>query len=226
MLTFLTSLASCESKKEELRRLYGAHKTLGYSKARVQLYNNVDCQGSGIALIYGGNTYSFKCGGSSMPSGTVVNCEHIVPQSFFGKKNPEVCDIHHLYPAPAKLNSMRSNYPFAEFSYDECLDFCKDDSCSTTRPSNPDDYSCRHKDKHHWMPRTEDRGKVARAIFYFMTMYDTVDINKVSTVETLKKWNREHPPGAFEKYRNDAINKSQGNRNPYIDDYTLVDQVF
>lgn len=226
MLTIFASFASCETVKERLKRLYGAHKALGYSGARVQLYNNVDCQDGAISLLYGGNTYPFKCGGSSMPSGTVVNCEHIVPQSFFGKKSPMVCDIHHLYPTPAKLNNMRSNYPFAEFDYDECYEWCKDNSCSTTRPSNPDQYSCLNHDKHHWMPRKDDRGKVARAVFYFFTMYDMVDMNKVGDLQTFKNWNRQYPPTAFEKYRNDAINKSQGNRNPYIDDYTLVDQAF
>ena len=215
-----------ETVKERLRRLYGSHKSLGYKKARQQIYNFADCENDKMTLIYGGSTYDWKCGGSNMPSSTVVNAEHVVPQSFFNKKNPMVCDMHHIFASPSKVNNKRSNYPFAEMDFDECGEFCHDNACSSSRPANPAEYSCLSKDKKHWMPRAEDKGIVARAVLYFVTMYDDVAISRVGDLETFKAWNRMYPPTEREKARNEATNISQGNRNPYIDDYTLVDQAF
>lgn len=215
-----------ETVKETLRRLYKDHKVVSYKQSRIIMYNQVDCEDGHINLIYGDNTYDWKCGGSSIPSATVVNAEHIVPQSFFGKKNPMVSDLHHLFSAPSKLNNRRSNYVFKQMDYDQCLEFCRDNSCSTTRPSNPDEYSCLGNDKKSWMPIKKDRGTVARAIFYFFTMYDDVDISRVGDVNTFKQWNRDFPPSDADKLRNYNINMTQGNSNPYIEDYTLVEKVF
>jgi endonuclease I len=39
------------------------------------------------------------------------------------------------------------------------------------------------------------------------------------------EWNRRDPPDAAEKRRNELISQFQGNRNPYVDDYTLVEKV-
>ena len=41
-----------------------------------------------------------------------LNCEHTVPQSFFGKKDPMVSDLHHLRATWSDANNARSNYPF------------------------------------------------------------------------------------------------------------------
>ena len=75
------------------------------------------------------------------------------------------------------------------------------------------------------MPIKQDRGRIARAIFYFYTMYDQYSIS-VGDIELFKKWNRDYPPLYFEKLRNNRLNVSQGNRNPYIDDPSLVDEAF
>jgi hypothetical protein len=67
---------------------------------------------------------------------------------------------------------------------------------------------------------------VARAVLYFFTMYDGIDISTVGSVATFKAWNPAYAPGAWELARNERLNKTQHNRNPYIDDPTLADQVF
>ena len=226
-LFLLSNFGSCDAAfRQQLKDKYRKHKTMSYKNARIEMYNNVDCENNQIHLIYGGNTYSWTCGGSGIPSSTVVNAEHIVPQSFFNKKAPMVCDMHHLFSSPSKLNNRRSNYPFKEMEYSQCAEFCKDNTCSSSYPANPEEYSCLGKDKKSWMPRAADKGEVARAVLYFFTMYDMVDMDKVGSLETFKQWNRDYPPSAREKARNEQVNISQGNRNPYIDDYTLVDQAW
>src|SRR3954453_8647151 len=43
------------------------------------------------------------------------NCEHVVPQSWFGKKEPMRGDLHHLFACEARCNSFRGNTPYMEF---------------------------------------------------------------------------------------------------------------
>lgn len=217
-----------ETVKERLARLYGPHKSYSYREARVIMYNEVDCSNNKINLVYGSSTYNWKCGGKTIPPDKDVNAEHTVPQSFFDSKVPMVSDLHHLFSAPKTLNGARSNYEFAEFPYSDCLKFCKDNECTTTTPSNPDQYSCLHKSKSKWMPVKKDRGQVARAIFYFFTIYGEkyCPISKLGDVQTFKRWNNQYPPSDFEIARNNIVNKTQGNRNPYIDNNKLVDQAF
>lgn len=215
-----------ETVREQLRRMYGQHHVFDYTEARRIMYNDVDCVNGKMNLVYGGSTIEWRCGGTEIPSSTIVNAEHTVPQSLFDKKPPMVSDLNHLFAAPSKLNNIRSNYPFVEMDYDSCSQFCHENSCSFTKPSNPDDYSCLGKDQKSFMPIKSGRGQVARAVLYFMTMYDEVDMSHVGKLETFKQWNHQFPPTQQEIDRNNAINQTQGNRNPYIDDYTLVDKAF
>jgi len=226
LISFFLRPRLTETTRDMLRRLYKDHKVRSYHDSRVVMYNFADCENNAIDLIYGGSTFDWKCGGSGIPSSTYVNAEHIVPQSFFKKQQPMVSDLHHLFSSPSTLNNRRSNYKFKQMDYSQCSMFCKDNTCSYDVPSNPDSYSCLGQDKASWMPIKKDRGEVARAIFYFFTMYDGVDISSVGDVNTFKQWNTQFPPSAREIARNDAINKTQGNRNPYTDDYTLVNKAW
>ena len=211
--------------RSELKRLYGDHTNRDYGSSRRQMYAHTDCENGKLRLIYGNNYYDWKCGTESIPSATYVNAEHCIPQSTFGKSRPMVSDLHHLISSPAKVNNARSNYKFGEFDYSECSKWCKDNNCDNNEPSDDqkDEYSCLRDSPKTWMPAKGDRGQVARAVLYFYTIYPDYKINTVGDVDTFKKWNREYPPQAHEIARNNAINRSQGNRNPYIDDPSLGD---
>lgn len=224
---FLSSALSTEEVRKELKSKYLKHTALSYKTARIQMYNDVDCQNDQLHLIYGGNSISWKCGGKSIPQSTVVNAEHIIPQSFFNSKSPMVSDLHHLISSPAKLNGKRSNFKYAEFSYDLCEFWCKDNDCSLTRPSNPDQYSCLSK-KNQWMPRKDDRGEVARAVLYWFTVYDDkgVSMDRVGDLQTFINWANTYPPSDREVQRNKLVEKVQGNLNPYIVDPSLVDKAW
>ena len=43
------------------------------------------------------------------------NCEHVVPQSWFGKHEPMRGDLHHLFACESRCNGFRGNTPFADF---------------------------------------------------------------------------------------------------------------
>ena len=216
-----------QTLKEQLKELYEDHITRNYKDSRLQMYGHTDCEYGALRLIYDTEVFSFNCGVEYIPSADFVNAEHVVPQSFFNKDTPMVSDLHHLLSSPSKINNCRSNYKFEQFDYSKCEKWCNDNVCTKTAPSDDlkDKYSCLSSSTT-FLPRLEDRGEIARAVLYFYTVYPTYDLSRVGDVETFKKWNRDYPPSAFEIARNNAINRTQGNRNPFIDDPSLADKVW
>ncbi|KAK8863652.1 hypothetical protein M9Y10_011340 [Tritrichomonas musculus] len=213
--------------KNQLQKLYVDHTDRDYASSRRQMYGHTDCEYGALRLIYDTEFFGFTCGKEEIPSASFVNAEHVVPQSTFGKKRPMVSDLHHLISSPNVINNARSNYQFGEFDYSQCNKWCNKNNCKLPVPSDDqkDQYSC-VSSSNVFMPRKQDRGEIARAVFYFYTVYPDYKLSTVGNVETFKLWNRLYPPSAFEIARNNAINRSQGNRNPFIDDPSLVDQVW
>lgn len=229
MTYFLFSLLSDSSDDKKafrgkLKSLYKDHKVVSYHEARVRMYNIDDCFNNKIPLIYGSINYSWVCNGSEIPSAINVNAEHLVPQSFFDSKEPMVSDLFSLFPSPTRLNLKRSNYPFGEVNIEDCTYFCKDNDCQRNRPDSIEHYSCLDTDKKVWMPAQKDKGLIARSIFYFFTMYDDIDVDlsKVGDINTFKEWSATYQPDFYEITRNNRLNLTQGNRNPYIDNPTYV----
>ena len=215
--------------KEQLKILYSSHINRDYKASRQQMYGHTDCEYDAIRLIYDTEFYPWTCGGDTIPPATAINAEHVVCQSTFDRQRPMVSDLHHLISSPNKLNNIRSNNKFGEFDYSQCNKWCNKNDCNL--PAPPDDekdlYSCLSGGTPKlWLPRVRDRGQIARAVFYFYTIYTDYTISTIGDLDTFKKWNRQYPPDAFEIARNNAINRSQGNRNPFIDDPSLVDQVW
>jgi len=77
------------------------------------------------------------------------------------------------------------------------------------------------------------KGDVARAMLYFFTRYHDRDIRDgmdygnfwTSRVGLFLEWNRQDPPDADERRRNDLIEAFQGNRNPFVDDPRLAEKI-
>lgn len=155
-----------------------------------------------------------------------ANREHIWPKSHGFSNYEEVypgTDLHHIRLSEAGYNSEHSN----KFYGDE------------TTVAN-------------WCPPTnEDKGDLARAIFYMGTRYSQYDTNSAHLVikenpidrnceststngnpaefgilSTLLKWHEEDPVSQFELARNNFVYHLQGNRNPFIDCPDLVDIIY
>ena len=202
------------------------HTTLGYSTARKYMYNYIDNHDNTITCVYSGYEKSWTYGGTGT-NPSPINCEHTVPQSFFDKSEPMRSDIHHLFPTYSNWNSIRSNYPFDEIDDDETTKWIYlDDSQSSIPTSNIDAYS--EYKQGVFEPREDHKGNIARAIFYFYTMYPTEagDISDVADIDVLYTWHLEDPVDEDEIERNDLIEEYQGNRNPYIDYPDIVDEAW
>ena len=141
------------------------------------------------------------------------NCEHVVPQSWFEKREPMRGDIHHLFACEANCNSFRGNTPYFDFSdFEEAVR-----------------EECGMRIGNKFEP-TAGKGTVARAVLYFLLRYPG-EINRTTQeyepdrIETLLTWHRENEVTTYEKHRNMAIFKIQGNRNPLIDHPEWADQI-
>lgn len=145
-----------------------------------------------------------------------MNVEHVFPQSYFDRRLPMRSDLHHLFATFMHPNSERGNLPFGVV---------------TGKP----DYSNSAGAKMgggHFEPPDFTKGRVARAMLYFLARYRDSGVFTRSTtsfwngqIETLLKWNRQFPPDADELNRNGLIEAFQGNRNPFVDDSGLADRV-
>lgn len=126
------------------------------------------------------------------------NCEHVVPQSWFGHDEPMRGDLHHLFTSERKCNSFRGNSPFTD--YPDYLEVVRE--------------RCGKKEAAGFEPNA-GKGMVARATFYYLLRYPAPSV--ALNIELLLEWHDAEPPTEYERHRNAAIHERQGNRNPLID---------
>lgn len=139
-----------------------------------------------------------------------LNCEHVVPQSWFGKAQPARGDLHHLFACEMRCNSHRGNLPFDEFknSRDNWRNDCGSiGSGGSFEPAG-------------------GKGPAARATLYFLLRYPGV-VNRYDAqdIQLMQDWSRRYPPTLWEKHRNAAIEELQGNRNPLIDFPDMAEKI-
>lgn len=199
----------------------GKHRSLGYDGAREQMYGAIDIDNGKVTCVYSG----FEDDGGFITFPDPINAEHTVPQSFFGGESQPVprSDIHHLFPTHGTANSARSNFPFAELTPSQTdrwyyVSSGNSFQSSTSQPSNPD-VAGKLNSGTSFEPPEAHKGNVARAVFYFYTMYPQYmsTMSNIGNLNTLYQWHLDDPVDATERERNDAIENAQGNRNPYID---------
>lgn len=194
----------------------GKHKTLSYVEARRVMYNVIDNNDNKIVDVYGGLERALpKNGTESNPA--PLNAEHTVPQSFFEERLPMRTDLHHLFPAYARWNSTRQNHPFREIPDETAAKWMFLDDERTDRP--PANERARYSEyaNRSFEPREDHKGNVARAVFYFYTMYPEFDIGRVGDMDMFYAWHLADPVDAQERERNRRVQQKQGDLNPFVD---------
>jgi len=140
------------------------------------------------------------------------NCEHVVPQSWFQKREPMRGDLHHLFACESGCNSFRGNTPYFDFAdFEEVI---RDE--------------CVKRDADRFEPST-GKGPAARAVLYFLLRYP----NAIAVAEGVERvrlpllldWHATDPPQEYDQHRNQAIFEAQGNRNPLIDHSEWATQI-
>ena len=162
--------------------------------------------------------------------GSGWNREHVWAKSRgdFGNEIGEGTDVHNLRASNVQVNSTRTNYSF---------DNCTSNSCELIYGNLYSGSALVFE------PRDEDKGDVARIIFYMDVRYEgdsgELDLEMTENIlsvtsklprhgvrSTLLEWHEMDPVDDFERNRNDVIYSYQGNRNPFIDHPELVDYIW
>lgn len=194
-------------------------------------------------------TFGNTCGSYSVEC-DCYNREHSIPQSWWGGgTGNQGSDIFHVIPTDGKVNGMRSNYPFGEVSSAEKTsgNGSKLGTASSISITNTvyGDYTGTCSDKV-FEPVDEYKGDFARS--YFGTLLHWTNKSFTSGegsstfsgtntqsggygltkygVALLLKWHRQDPVSQKEIDRNNGIQKTQGNRNPFIDYPDLAEYIW
>lgn len=145
--------------------------------------------------------------------------EHVWPNSRLGIDRVEendknqASDLHNLRAIVQSVNSSRSDKYF--------------DNTTTSESYYPGD---------------DDKGDVARILFYMVVMYPNLTLADVGLdnenntytpegaimgkISVLLEWHKEDPVDDFERNRNEIIYSYQRNRNPFIDHPEFVHYIF
>jgi endonuclease I/V8-like Glu-specific endopeptidase len=141
----------------------------------------------------------------ALEAASPFNCEHVVPQSWFDKREPMRGDLHHLFACESGCNSFRGNFPYFDFpDFEEKLR----DACGLREDVG--------------FEPSSGKGPVARATLYFLLRYPALvgDMERelsADRLELLLDWHEQHEVDEYERHRNAAIAEIQGNRNPLVD---------
>ena len=197
---------------------------------------------------------SDQCGGYSNEC-DCYNREHSIPKSWFGgSESGPGCDIFQVVPTDGYVNNRRSNYAFGEvssasYTYDGAkLGSAKNITITggnTIAGNTGASVSCSGTV---FEPRDEYKGDFARGYFGTMikwangdyTAFTTGDGSKIFSsnystgafgltkygVALLMKWHRQDPVSQKEIDRNNGIQQTQGNRNPFIDYPYLAEYIW
>jgi len=158
-----------------------------------------------------------------------INVEHVFPMSWAtngvdcgtrkqcransSRFNQIEADMHNLYPSRSDVNQQRSSFRFGEISgekrkFGKQCDFEVNDKARVAEP------------------RESVRGEVARSMFYMADRYKADGLILFEKqARLLYAWHKSDPPSNHEKRRNNVIERLQGNRNQFIDQPELLDQL-
>ncbi|MDQ3142876.1 MAG: endonuclease [Bacteroidota bacterium] len=210
---------------------YKPSQVLDYSNARIKMYKEIYNVADSVSCVYSKHTLYLDPNDSdpigyliknNNPSG--INCEHTFPQSKGAENGNARSDIHHLFPSRAAVNQARSNYLFGEID-DQITDHWFFKNLDLTIKPNQviNEYSEGINGR--FEPREDHKGNVARAIFYFWTMYEVQSDRSFfeSMKTTLCGWHVQDPVDSLEWIRTFLIAKYQEDKaNPFVLDCSLA----
>ena len=222
---------------QALRVSYKPTTVLEYGPARDVMYGTFDKINDSVSCIYSGYTLALPNGVDpssylyqNSPSNGIT-CEHSYPQSKGASDGNAKSDMHHLFPAKGSVNTARGNNPLGEVNDNNATGwYYKDLKLSSKPNSNIDAYS--ELGEGLFEPREAVKGDLARAIFYFFTMYRNEALAADPVFFELQRddlcdWHFMDPADDKEMLRTLSIAQYQeGKANPFILDCTLAARTY
>jgi deoxyribonuclease-1 len=192
-----------------IRDIAAPTREIHYTGARKAMFSDIDNIHGKVDCIYTSrNVETFEIPEAIGENG--MNTEHTWPVSHGIRDTRGRADIHHLFPSHAKANVKRSSFPFGIVEH---VHWEMDGSKLGSNKAGEKVFE----------PAPESRGNIARAMFYVSTVYDLKIPSEEEAV--LKLWHQEDPVDGGELHRNGEIAAYQGNRNPFVDDESLVRRI-
>ena len=216
----------------EIRKYYTPKTVHPYDQARTKLYNEIFLRNDSLECFYSGYKIPVPLE-TNILSWTAkygMQTEHLFPRSLGAAAMPALGDLHHLVPSKATINTMRKNAPFSDIPDDKTKYWLLDDKVFT-RPDQKliDQYS--ESTSNMFEPRESIKGDIARALFYFYTIYGATLVRKSRTFFTsmlpdICRWHRTDKVDSTEIFRSLAIARIQSNINPFIFDPSLPERSY
>ena len=206
---------------------------LDLRQARDTLYRRIHLENDSVRCVYSGlsryldlnadpSEFLFQSGGNEN-----INLEHCYPQAKgAGSGNPQA-DMHHLFPTRVPVNTARANNPFREIPDNQSSSWFYRSITQSNTPSRNIDFFA-ESNNGGFEPREDFKGNVARAYFYFYTVYraeaDADDPNFFDLqLSTLCDWHEADPVDSLEWVRSLRIAEYQdGKANPFVLDCRLA----
>ncbi len=226
---------SGQALKDAVHNLVLQHTVFSYNSLWIY-FAETDCRPEDKKKVwdmYSDRTYYFR-GGSSGVSG--MHKEHSLPKSWWGGYDETqgyagYTDINHLYPSDGDANMAKSNFPLGEVSKENFNNgVTKVGSPKTGQGGGSSSV---------FEPDDRYKGDFARTYFYMACAYQhytwkyTYMLNNYSwktlndwSIELLCRWARNDAVSDKEVDRNDAVQRCQNNRNPFIDFPQLFEYIW
>lgn len=229
---------SGEALMNQIRAAYKPASVYSYNTARDSMFARVYNVNGVVTCVYTGDTIAIPFGtatprtiaNANVPQ---FNTEHVFPQSMGALTGNANSDIHHLMPVRADANSSRSNTLFGVVPTANVTKWWGENGSQTSTPSGDLSIWSRAYSDIAFEPRAVSKGNIARAAFYFYTMYTTETTTSDDPLffskmrEALRGFHNADPVDALEYSRTQHIARMQGNKpNPFIIDTTLVTRIF
>ncbi len=225
---------SGQALKDAIHEIVLHHTTFSYGSLWIY-FAETDCQAdkSKVWDMYSDNTYYFR-GGTSGVYG--MHKEHSLPKSWWGGYDETqgyagYTDINHLYPANGDANMAKSNFPLGEVSsatFDNGV-------TKVGTPKSGQGGGCSQV----FEPDDRYKGDFARTYFYMACAYQhynwryTYMLNNNTwktlndwSINLLCRWARNDAVSDKEIDRNEAVQRCQNNRNPFIDIPQLFEYIW
>lgn len=222
---------SGQALKNAVHDIVVKHTVLNYNSLW-SYFPDTDCMPDNrnrVWDMYSDQAYYFAGYGKSTYG---MNREHSLPKSWWGGNvNEAYTDLNHLYPADGDANMAKSNYPLGEVSKATFNN-------GVTKVGSPVAGQGGGASVV-FEPDNRYKGDFARTYFYMATCYQHLTwkynymLNNNTwltlnpwSIDLLLKWSRQDPVSDKEKARNEAVYRSQNNRNPFIDNPDLAEYIW
>ncbi len=227
-----------EALFDAIQDTYTPGNVLSYGMARDTMFSKIYNNNDSLSCVYSGHQIylnpnedptqaAFMNGASNG-----INTEHTYPRSKGAEDGNARSDMHHLFPTRILVNSARGSFPFADIADNVTESWFRNNSSQSSIPSPAiiDEFSESRNGS--FEPREDHKGNVARAVFYFYTIYrnqaNSADPNFFETQRaTLLRWHQEDPVDQKEYDRTFQIADYQSDKpNPFILDTLLAYRVY